>query len=636
MGEAPFAMDELLSRIESPADLRDLSPEELERVAVEMRQALCRLVQTRAAHFASNLGVVELTLALHTTFDFAVDRLIWDTGHQIYPHKMITGRYDEFPSIRTRHGLMGYPNPEESPYDLMMTGHAGCSVSTAAGLKLGDDLLRPDDHRHSVAVVGDGAFACGIIFEALNHMAGLKRKLTVVLNDNRMAICPSVGGLVDYLARLRMNRFYTGLKSEVHRTFDRIPLLGKPTARFLGNMKESLKAGLTGGMFFEELGFRYLGPVDGHNMSQLRDYLKMAKDFESPVLLHIITEKGHGFEPAAEDPVAFHAPAPLAEENGNDLSHERGPTYTVIARDAILDQMRKRLEVCVITAAMCQGNKLEPIRDEFPDRFFDVGICESHAVAMAGGMAKVGGRPIVDIYSTFMQRSYDQIFQEVSLQNLPVLLMLDRAGLVGADGPTHHGVFDLAYLRPFPNLVIMAPGDAADLKAMVEFALKWDGPTVIRYPRAVADFVNRERAPIRLGESETLHWGEDGAILACGSMVAPAAEAAEVLAEEGLDLAVINARFVKPVDASIVRRVLEDCRFVLTVEEGALMGGFGSAVLETANEMGLSTSHLRRLGIPDRYIEHGERGELLAEIGLTADAIASECRALARAMAVKE
>lgn len=629
-------MDELLSRIESPADLRALSPEELERLAVEIRQALCRLVQTRAAHFASNLGVVELTLALHTTFDFAVDRLIWDTGHQIYPHKMVTGRYDEFPSIRTRHGLMGYPNPEESVYDLLMTGHAGCSVSTAAGFKLCDDLLRPDDKRHSVAVVGDGAFACGIIFEALNHMAGLKRKLTVVLNDNRMAICPSVGGLVDYLARLRMNRLYTGLKSEVHRTFDRIPLLGKPTARLLGSMKESLKAGLTGGMFFEELGFSYLGPVDGHNIAQLRNYLKMAKDFESPVLLHVITEKGHGFEPAAEDPVAFHAPAPLAEENGNGLSHEHGPAYTVIARDAILGQMRKRPEVCVITAAMCQGNKLEPIREEFPSRFFDVGICESHAVAMAGGMARVGGRPIVDIYSTFMQRSYDQIFQEVSLQNLPVLLMLDRAGLVGADGPTHHGVFDLAYLRPFPNLVLMAPGDAADLTAMVEFALDWDGPTAIRYPRAVADHLQREFAPISVGTSEILRWGEDGAILACGSTVVAAVEAAETLAEEGLDIAVVNARFIKPLDTSVLRRVLENCRFVLTVEEGILMGGFGSAVLEAANEMGLSAAHLRRLGIPDRYVEHGERQELLAEIGLTADAIANDCRILAQSPAVKE
>ena len=631
-------MDELLAGINSPADLQNLSLNDLDRLAAEMRQALCRLVQTRSAHFASNLGVVELTLALHTSFDFLVDRLIWDTGHQIYPHKMITGRYDEFPSIRSKNGLMGYPNPEESPYDLLMTGHAGCSVSTAVGFRLCDDLLRLDDDRHTVAVVGDAAFGCGIIFEALNHIAGLKKKLTVVLNDNRMAICPSVGGLVDYLARLRMTRLYTGFKSEVQRTFDRIPLLGKPTARFLANMKESLKAGLTGGMFFEELGLRYLGPVDGHNIAQLRDYLKMAKDVDSPVLLHVITEKGHGFEPAEEDPTAFHAPAPLAEENGETgpRSSETRPSYTLIARDAILDRMRKRPEVSVITAAMCQGNKLEPIREEFPERFFDVGICESHAVAMAGGMAKVGGRPIVEIYSTFMQRSYDQIFQEVSLQNLPVLLMLDRAGLVGADGPTHHGVFDLAYLRPFPNLAVMAPGDAADLTAMVEFALDWDGPTAIRYPRATADSLERTPAPVQMGTAEVLRWGEDGAILAVGSMVAPAFEAAAALAAEGVDIAVVNARFVKPLDTAVIRRVLEECRFVLTVEEGVLTGGFGSAVLEAANDMGLSTAHLSRVGIPDHYIEHAERHELLADLGLTADALACRCRELAHAMAVKD
>ena len=525
-------MDELLARIDSPADLHDLSLEELDRLAAEMRQALCRLVQTRSAHFASNLGVVELTLALHTSFDFLVDRLIWDTGHQIYPHKMITGRYDEFPSIRTKSGLMGYPNPEESPYDLLMTGHAGCSVSTAIGFRLCDDLLRPDDNRHTVAVVGDAAFACGTIFEALNHIGGLKKKLTVVLNDNRMAICPSVGGLVDYLARLRMNRFYKGLKSEVHRTFDRIPLLGKPTARFLGNMKESLKAGLTGGMFFEELGLRYLGPVDGHNIAQLRDYLKMSKDFEAPVLLHVITEKGHGFEPAEEDPAAFHAPAPTAFRTPTPprrvktarrfflLPARRAPSYTLIARDAILDQMHRRPGVSVITAAMCQGNKLEPIREEFPERFFDVGICESHAVAMAGGMAKVGGRPVVDIYSTFLQRSYDQIFQEVSLQNLPVLLMLDRAGLVGADGPTHHGCLRLELPASLPEPHRYGPRRRVRPHRHGQFRARLErshGDPFI--PAQRADSLDRRPAAIELGTAEVLRWGEDGAILAVGSMV---------------------------------------------------------------------------------------------------------------------
>ncbi|MCR4414531.1 MAG: 1-deoxy-D-xylulose-5-phosphate synthase, partial [Thermoguttaceae bacterium] len=458
-------MDKLLATIRSPDDLKRLSPKELERLAGEMREALCRLAGTRTAHFASNLGVVELALALHTTFDFARDRLIWDTGHQIYPHKMITGRYDEFPTIRTRGGLMGYPNPAESEYDLFLTGHAGCSVSAALGLKCGDDLLRPGDGRHVVAVIGDGAFTSGIVFEAMNHAAGLKKKLIVVLNDNKMAICPRVGGLAEYLDRLRMAPFYTGLKLDVQKFLTSVPLIGDSMERFLSQVKDAIKAGVLGGMLFEEMGFHYVGPVEGHNLRQLQRYLERVRTFNGPVLLHVVTEKGHGFQPAAEVPVTFHTPAPFTRENGTvvPLATRSAKSYTQTARDAILAQMRRNPKVAVITAAMCQGNMLEPVRDEFPSRFFDVGICESHAVAFAAGLAKAGMRPIVDIYSTFLQRSHDQIFQEVALQNLPVVLMLDRAGVVGPDGPTHHGAFDLAYLRPFPNLVVMAPGDAADL-----------------------------------------------------------------------------------------------------------------------------------------------------------------------------
>lgn len=630
-------MDKLLSRIESPQDLKALSLKELNQLADQMREALCQLAGTRTAHFASNLGVVELTLALHTTLDFRRDRLIWDTGHQVYPHKMITGRYRQFNTIRARGGLMGYPNPAESPYDLFMTGHAGCSVSTALGMKCGDDLLRRSENRHVVAVIGDGAFCSGIVFEAMNHAGGMgKIQFTLVLNDNKMSICPRVGGLANYLDGVRVNAFYTGMKAEAQRILNKVPVIGDPMERLLGQFRNALKAGMLGGMLFEELGFHYIGPVDGHNIRQLQKYLAMVHDFKGPVLLHVVTEKGHGFKPAAEDPTTFHSPAPFYRKNGSvvKIKTTGSVSYTRIARDAILERMRADPRVTVITAAMCQGNMLEPVRDEFPSRFFDVGICESHAVAFAAGLAKTGLRPVVDIYSTFLQRGFDQIFQEMALQNLPVLLMLDRAGLVGPDGPTHHGAFDLAYLRLFPNLTIMAPGDATDLVEMVRFALDQEGPTAIRYPKAAVATLDRPAAPIELGKSEVLRWGEDGMILACGTLLSASLDAADLLRQEGLDIGVVNARFVKPLDTEVIHRAVKECPWVVTVEEGCLPGGFGSAVLEAVCDAGLDTRRIRRVGIPDRFIEHGDRQELLSSLGLDAPGIADACRQLAAEMQV--
>jgi len=626
-------MDSLLSTIRSPDDLQGLSAEQLNRLAEEMREALCRLAATRTAHFASNLGVVELSIAMHTCFDFSRDRLVWDTGHQVYAHKMLTGRYDRFTTLRAKGGLMGYPNPAESPYDLFMTGHAGCSVATALGLKCGDDLVRPDENRRVVAVVGDGAFPCGVVFEAMNHAGGLKKNLVVVLNDNKMSICPRVGALAESLDRLRVHRFYKGLKHEMQKLLTRVPVLGDPMERFLGQLRDAVKAGLLGGMFFEELGFHYVGPVDGHNIAQLQKYLTMVREADGPILLHVVTEKGHGFPPAAADPTRFHTPAPFARKNGEvvPLRRPSQAAYTQVARDAIIEQMRNDLRVVVITAAMCQGNMLEPVRDEFPDRFFDVGICESHAVAMAAGLAKSGLKPIVDIYSTFLQRSYDQIFQEVSLQDLPVVFMVDRAGVVGPDGPTHHGVFDLAYLRPFPNLVVMAPADRADLAAMVPFALELGRPAAIRYPKAPAQQIERTPVPVELGRAEVLQHGDDGLLIACGACAPACLEAARQLASDGLELTVINARFVKPLDVETILPALKGAPLALTVEEGQLMGGFGSAVLESACDAGLDTSRLRRLGIPDRYVEHATRDELLADLGLDAAGIVRAVRQAAEA-----
>ena len=619
----------LLPTIQSPQDLSKMSLPDLERLAGEMRDALCGLVEERSAHFASNLGVVELCLALHTTFDFLHDRLIWDTGHQIYPHKLITGRYEQFPTIRTKGGLMGYPNPEESDYDLFVTGHAGSSISTALGLASGDALLRDQEKRWSVAVIGDGAFPSGVVYEALNNSKRDGKRLLVVLNDNKMSICPRVGGVADYFDRLRMNRMYSGFKEEVARVLSKVPVLGDPTERLLAQMKEAAKAGFHGGMLFEDLGMRYIGPIDGHNIGLIRKYLRMIKTGDGPVMLHVVTEKGHGFEPAAEDPVTFHAPPQFERECDRVVTMKKSSstTYTHVASSSIHDLMSRNDKVTVLTAAMCQGNKLERLRDDFPDRFFDTGICEAHAVTFAAGQAKVGIRPIVDIYSTFLQRSFDHIFQEVALQNLPVTFMLDRGGLSGPDGPTHHGVFDLSYLRVFPNMVVMAPGDAGDLPLMLDFAIQHNQPCAIRYPKDKATTVEGDRQPIELGKAEQLTSGSDGLILAGGALLPHCLEAANQLKkEDGLELTVVNARFVKPLDTELILPLIEQSPFVVTVEEAALAGGFGSAVLEACADAGISTGHVQRLGIADQYVEHGERNELLADLGLDTTGIVNACR----------
>ncbi len=623
-------MHPLLSSIESAADLHAMTVAELKQVADEIRDALCSLLNQRTAHFASNLGVVELCLGLHSVFDFRRDRLIWDTGHQIYPHKLVTGRYHEFASMRTRNGLMGYPNPKESEYDLFMTGHAGCSLSTVFGMKVADDLMDQEDRR-AVAVIGDGAFPSGIVYEAMNNMGGLKKKLLVVLNDNKMSICPRVGGLSSYLDRLRVGSLYTGLKRDVSKILNKVPLFGDPAERFFAQLKEAVKAGMHGGMLFEELGFKYIGPIDGHNIQLLRKYLEMVKDLEGPVLLHVVTEKGHGFKPAEEDPAFFHTPPAFEHENGvaNVKLVTSSKTYTHYASEAIYSQIEKDGRVAVLTAAMCQGNKLESIRDSFPDRFFDTGICESHAVAFAAGMAKSGMRPIVDIYSTFLQRSYDQIFQEVALQGLPVTFMLDRAGLTGPDGPTHHGTHDLAYMRVFPNMVVMAPGDARDLPAMLDLALSSEQPCSIRYPKTTAVEIERPQAPLRIGEAEILRWGDDGMIICLGTLLPQCVAASEQLRKQGMDVGVINARFAKPLDQDLIGRALRSAPFVITVEEAALMGGFGSAVLELANQEQLDTRYVKRLGIPDQFVEHGDREELLADLGLNDEGIMHACQEMA-------
>jgi 1-deoxy-D-xylulose-5-phosphate synthase len=623
-------MSQLLPQVNSPQDLKKFTDVELTQLAQEIRDELVRVLSIRPAHFASNLGVVELALALHLTFDFSRDRLIWDTGHQIYPHKLITGRFKQFGSIRTKGGLMGYPNPAESEYDLFMTGHAGCAASTTLGLKLGDEIMnRPD--RHSVAVVGDGAFPSGIVFEALNNSGHLKRKHLVILNDNQMSICPRVGAFASTLDRARLTNFYQDSKKQVRSLLSQLPILGGMATQAFDQVRDAAKALLTGGMLFEELGFHYIGPIDGHDLPALRHWLNHVKDYPGPVLLHVITVKGKGVPQASDDPVTYHTP-PVFEQVGPDrniVSLKKGGSkaYTDVVSGTIHDLMKEDPRVAVITAAMCQGNKLEKVRADYPTRFFDVAICESHAVAFAAGLAKAGARPICNIYSTFLQRGFDQIFQEVALQNLPVVFTMDRAGLTGPDGPTHHGCFDISYLRLFPNMVVMAPGDELDVAPMLRFAVgHTESPTAMRYPKANLEKVERSATKMELGQAEVIEWGADAMILAYGTLFPTCYKAMEKLRNEGLDVGVVNMRFCKPLDRVVVQRALEEANVVVTVEEGTLQGGFGSAVLEAANSAGLDTRNLVRLGIPDRFVEHGERAELFADLGLDVNGICNSIR----------
>jgi 1-deoxy-D-xylulose-5-phosphate synthase len=623
-------MSQLLPNISGPTDLHKLTDAELTQLAQEIRDELVRVLSIRPAHFASNLGVVELCLALHLSFDFSKDRLIWDTGHQIYPHKLITGRFKQFGTMRTKGGLMGYPNPHESEYDLFMTGHAGVATSASLGLKLGDEIMgRPD--RYSVAVVGDGALPSGIVFEALNNAGHLKRKLLVVLNDNQMSICPRVGALASTLDRARLTNFYQDSKKQVRSLLGQLPLLGGMATNAFDHVRDAAKALLTGGMLFEELGFHYVGPIDGHDLPTLRHWLNHVKDHPGPVLLHVLTVKGKGVPQASDDPVTYHTP-PVFEEVGPDrtiVSLKKGGSkaYTDAMSSTIHDVMKEDPHVAVITAAMCQGNKLEKVRADFPTRFFDVGICEAHAVAFAAGMAKAGARPICDIYSTFLQRAFDQIFQEVTLQNLPVVFTLDRAGLTGPDGPTHHGCFDIAYLRLFPNMVVMAPGDELDVAPMLRFAVGQTAhPMSMRYPKTSLEKVERGVTKVELGQAEIIEWGTDAIILVFGTLFPTCFKVMQKLRSEGLDVGLVNARFCKPLDRATVLRAIEEANVVVTVEEGTLEGGFGSAVLEAANAAGLDARNIVRLGIPGRFIEHAERGELLADLGLDVAGIGNTIR----------
>jgi len=628
----------LLDQINSPVDLKKLPIEELPRLAEEIRKKIIEVVFKNGGHLGSNLGVVELTIALHYLFDFKTDRLIWDVSHQCYTHKILTGRRERFDTLRQAGGLSGFTSPEESDYDVVQVGHAGTSVSVASGLAAAIDMLKKPGK--VVAVLGDGALTCGMTFEALNHAASLQKNLLVILNDNKMSISRTIGAMANYLNKLRMSPLYEDVKKEVYQILEHLPVVprvGVAAKKAIDHLRAAAIATL-GGFIFEELGWSYYGPIDGHNIPKLIQTLKeiqRPRVAGKPVILHIITEKGKGSAPALADPYRFHGIGPIrySEEGKISKTPPDKPTYTEVFGKAIVALAREDKNIVAITAAMPEGTGLVEFEQTLPERYFDVGICEQHAVGFACGLAKNGLKPVVAIYSTFLQRAFDQLFQEIALQKSPVIFAMDRAGLVGSDGPTHHGVFDITYTRLFPDFVVLAPKDGAELAEMLKFALTLNQPVFIRYPRTTVpdgQIPNSKfQIPnLQLGKAEILREGKDGAIIAFGSMVYPAVKATEILSAEGKQIMVVNARFVKPLDEVLFSRLSEEQPFLVTVEEHSLSGGFGSSILETLNRLGKKTNHIIKLGIPDRFIEHGPREQLLAALGLSAEGIIQKIKSI--------
>ncbi len=604
-----------LEKIDSPQDLKRLKVSQLSRLAEEVRLRIIEVVASTGGHLASSLGVVELTLALHYCLNMPEDKIVWDVGHQSYTHKILTGRNKQFSSLRQYGGLSGFPNPEESAYDVFVTGHSGTAISLALGLAVGNPQVE------TVAVIGDGSLSNGLCFEGLNNVGQLKCNLLVILNTNELSIAPNAGALSKYLNKIISLPIYNRFRNAVDNLLKtRIPR-GQRILKIVDKFEEAIKGLFVPGMFFEELGFRYFGPLDGHNLETLIPALKNILKLSGPRLLHLVTVKGKGYSPAEEQPIRFHSAVPFDIPTGQARRKDSGvKTYTGIFSDKLVELAKDNPRVVAITAAMPEGTGLDKFRDAYPDRFFDVGIAESHAVCFAIGLAHGGLKPVVAIYSTFLQRAYDQIIEGVALQNLGLVLAIDRAGIVGADGVTHQGVFDLVYLRSVPNLVTMAPKDGRELEEMLEFALNLNKPVAIRYPKSDCLLsAGPAASPLQLGKAEVLKEGKDVSLVALGSMVLSSLEAADLLEKEGVSCSVINSRFLKPLDADLLNNI--KTKIIFTVEEGIASGGFGSAVQEVLGRP------VYRLGLPDEFIPHGSRDILLENYGLTSKGIAERIKA---------
>ncbi|MDA8387974.1 MAG: 1-deoxy-D-xylulose-5-phosphate synthase [Nitrospiraceae bacterium] len=622
----------MLEFIDSPDDLKGLSEKELNPLCAEIRQFIIDNVSRCGGHLASNLGVVELTVALHYVFDCPRDKFIWDVGHQSYTHKILTGRKGGFPKLRQAGGVSGFPKPEESACDAFLTGHSSTSISAAVGFAAARDMLA--EKYKIIAIIGDGSMTSGLAFEGLNQAGHLKKDMIVILNDNEMSISRNVGALSAYLNRILTGELYRKFKSSTREFLRGIPKFGPQMSKAAERLEEAFKGIILPGVLFEEMGFNYIGPIDGHDMNVLLATLRGASGLSGPVLIHAVTRKGKGYEPSEQDPCVFHGIGPFEVETGKTLKSSF--SYSEYFGEALSRCARKDPRIIAITAAMKEGTGLTAFEKEFPARLYDVGIAEPHAVVFAAGLARSGFRPVVAIYSTFLQRSYDEIIHDVCLQNLPVVFAIDRAGVVGEDGPTHHGMFDLSYLRHIPNLTVMAPKDAPELEAMLKFALDLKGPAAVRYPRGKAIVEDGEDLPpISLGRTQTLKMGADAAVLAIGNMAGPSLEAARRLEMENLDVMVCNMRFVKPLDEDAIREAAATGRIV-TVEDNAVLGGFGSAVCEALMRMGLGGIKFQSLGYPDVFVEHGSQAELRARHGLDAQGISRAVKNLVAASPVPD
>lgn len=611
-------MYNILDTINSPQDFKNIETAQYPQLADEIRRLLIKTTSKNGGHLASNLGVVELTMALHKKFDCPNDRIVWDVGHQAYIHKLLTGRREQFDTLRQYGGLSGFPKREESASDAFNTGHSGTSISAALGIAVARDIKK--EKFQSIAVIGDGSFTNGMVYEALNQAGHSNTNLIVVLNDNAMSISPNVGALSEYFARIRTAPRYSKLKHDADQLVRRIPTIGGSVAHYAERVKDALKFIVMPGMFFEEMGFTYFGPIDGHNIPQMLDVFQNAKTVGGPVLIHVVTQKGRGYAPAEIKADKFHGVGPFKVSTGEAIKDPEAPeSYTNVFSDVLVDVASEREDIVAITAAMRDGTGLTKFSKKYPDRFFDVGIAEAHAVTLGAGIATQGLLPVISIYSSFLQRAYDNIVHDVCLQNLPVIFILDRAGIVGDDGPTHHGVFDLSYLRHIPNMVVMAPKDEQELCSMFRSALDYNCPVAIRYPRGSGVGVDCGLPAVKImpGESELLREGETVAFLAIGAMNEPALLAAEELAKtSSVNAAVINARFVKPLDEKVLHGLCRKYDKIVTLEDNILQGGFGSAVLEFISANNYQTK-VMRLGWPDDFIEQGPRSFLLEKYGLS-------------------
>ncbi len=615
-------MSEILTNIQGPEELKKLSKQEKECLASEIREEIIQTVSETGGHLASNLGVVELTIALHSVFDSPKDKFIWDVGHQCYVHKLLTGRQKEFQTLRTMGGLAGFPKGCESEHDAFDTGHSSTSISVALGMARARDLKK-EDH-HIIAIIGDGALTGGMAQEALNDAGDSKTKLIVILNDNTMSISKNVGGMSHFLSKLRSRKIYTGPSNYVRDQLARIPKFGDWVIKWVRRMKDSIKQLILPDMFFEDLGFTYLGPIDGHNEQELEKMLKKAKEFTTPVLIHVLTKKGQGYKPAEDNPDRFHGVSPFAIETGKGKK-EKKPDYSSVFGEELVRLARRNDRIVAVTAAMRDGTGLKKFAEEFPDRFFDVGIAEQHAVALCAGMAKAGMIPIIPIYSSFYQRAYDQVIHDICIQSLPVILCVDRAGIVGNDGETHQGLLDLAFFNLVPNLTIMAPKDFVELRDMMKFAIRLKKPVVIRYPRGgegKREFTKHDK--IQWGKCELLEEGKDITIIGIGKMVERAMGVRELLLKRGIRAEVINARFLKPFEVAEMLKSMQKTKKVVTMEDGVLRGGLASNIREVIQDNGLKDIAFQGFGYPDEFIKHGSVEEIEDKYGLSEEKITKQ------------